>query len=267
MDPTEASSLNVAQSNKDNMFSKFGDSKYVSGSREFLMSNTATAKFAFLIMVVIIFVFMIRLSMTFLTDVLRVGKGTNPMLIDGLVKLNQYQHIKTTGDSDDTIGILRSANEDGGMEFTYTMWLKLSNGIIGDNNYVLRKISDTNKGASNKTGCPDVFISKASDQLKLTAKCNTYNSTESTGKVKAEVENLPINKWFHLGVRLQGKFFDVIINGNIKKRVVMGVGNVAKQNNYDIHVAPPSGEIISLTVCYRIYNITLMLYHPSKCSN
>ena len=53
-----------------------------------------------------------------------------------------------------------------------------------------------------------------------------------------DFENLPINKWFHLGVRLQGKFFDVIINGNIKKRVVMEVGQVPKQNNYDIHVAP-----------------------------
>ena len=79
----------------DKIFAPFGSSNLVSGSKEFLLSNTMTAKFAFLIMVVIIFILLLRISFEFINSMF--GIKENPILVKGLRKANKYLKVKTTG--------------------------------------------------------------------------------------------------------------------------------------------------------------------------
>ena len=56
-----------AQNTGAGVFSRFRNSNFVQGSKDFLSSNSLVAKVAFLILVVIGFVFLLRLGASFLT--------------------------------------------------------------------------------------------------------------------------------------------------------------------------------------------------------
>ena len=63
-------------------FNKFKSNKYVSGATDFLMSNSAVAKFCFLILTVILFVFCMRLGSKLLSWIF--SPSPNPYLITGM---------------------------------------------------------------------------------------------------------------------------------------------------------------------------------------
>ena len=64
-------------------FSRFQSNKFVSGTREFLQSNSIVAKFAFLLLVLLLFVVLLRLGAWIIG--LFFQHDSNPLLIDGMV--------------------------------------------------------------------------------------------------------------------------------------------------------------------------------------
>ena len=62
-----------------NTTTKFSNNRYVSGSRDFLNSNTLAAKFVFLILVIIGFILLLRLGTSILTWIF--SPAENPKLV------------------------------------------------------------------------------------------------------------------------------------------------------------------------------------------
>jgi hypothetical protein len=63
------------------------------------------------------------------------------------------------------------------------------------------------------------------------------DTTEDTESIL--VQDIPINKWFNLMIRMQNKILDVYVNGTISNRSIFE--NVPKQNYYDINVCGNGG--------------------------
>ena len=81
-----------AQLGASGTFNKFRNNKVVSGTTDFLYSNSLVAKVSFLVLIVIIFVIAIRLGSRLITWFLSPSK--NPILINGMISGDQANHIK-----------------------------------------------------------------------------------------------------------------------------------------------------------------------------
>jgi hypothetical protein len=54
-----------------------------------------------------------------------------------------------------------------------------------------------------------------------------------------DVSGIPLQKWFHVAVRLQNTILDVYVNGTLSKRTVLP--DVPKQNYADVYVCGNGG--------------------------
>ena len=222
--------MDEAPTNEQGMFSKFGDNTYVSGSKEFLLSNTGIAKFAFLIMVVIIFMFALNLAVSFIAQFYNIGE--TPVLSKGLRKGTQYSLIKTTGKG--AVPIFRSDNEQGGLEYTYSIWINVEDSNSGET-CIFSKSSDASTIDTLKSANPGLFLKKNGDTMEL----NAIVSMIGGGSETISTDNLPLNKWVNVMIRVEGHNIDLLINGHIKQRKFSQ--DIIKQTNDNIHLTPNGG--------------------------
>ena len=78
------------------IFSQFRNNKIVSGSKDFLESNSLVAKIVFILLVLILFIYLLRIMIIILHNLF--GPVKNPILIDGIIngkiiKLNKTKVI------------------------------------------------------------------------------------------------------------------------------------------------------------------------------
>jgi hypothetical protein len=64
---------------------------------------------------------------------------------------------------------------------------------------------------------------------------NTFDIIQET----SEVTNLPLGKWVHVLLRLEGQYMDIYINGTLAKRKKLA--GVPKQNNGSLYVCQNGG--------------------------
>ena len=93
----------------------------VGAGSSFLNSNTIIAKFAFIVLIIIIFVILLNLGIVILSRIRT--PPSNPFLINGLINGGDPKSINQDPTDRNSIPIVRSNNEDGGLEFTYSLWL------------------------------------------------------------------------------------------------------------------------------------------------
>ena len=117
---------------------KFSSNKYLEGSREFLNSNSLISKFAFLLLVVVIFVLLLRLGAGLMAWIM--DPSTEPIIINGTHDAKVGMTIEQDPNVDDSIPILRSVNDETGLEFTWSTWLFIKSDNFKKNN---RKDDDT----------------------------------------------------------------------------------------------------------------------------
>ena len=65
------------------IFSQFRNNKIVSGSKDFLESNSLVAKIVFILLVLILFIYLLRIMIIILHNLF--GPVKNPILIDGII--------------------------------------------------------------------------------------------------------------------------------------------------------------------------------------
>jgi hypothetical protein len=168
------------------------------------------------------------------------GIQENPILVKGLRKANKYLKVKTTGKGRDIKPIIKSDNEDQGMEFTYTIWLNIDDTTsFGETDPPLERIifskapqTSLNSSSTDVPGSPTLSVTKNGGSLTLNAIMKNYGTDDTN----ISVSNIPTGKWIHVAVRLEHHNFDVLVNGNIRKRKF--IKDVPKQNTYDIFVTP-----------------------------
>jgi hypothetical protein len=244
-------SLNEAKDGLKSSLSDFSNKSVVDAGSDFLNSNSLLAKFAFIILVFLVFMIVLKVMMTVIGYFM--SPRNDPYLIKGTIRGSDTATITQAPGKDTTIPILRSNDRHRGLEFTWSSWLFLNepNGVSTKRENIFVKGADSYdaSGISISNG-PGMYVMAvdATDayQYKLEFVMDTIDGGESIadgdldgGRDTVEVDNLPIEKWFHVAMRMQNMILDVYVNGTIVKRHNMDY--IPKQNSHDIHVSGNEG--------------------------
>ncbi len=133
--------------------------------------------------------------------------------------------------NDEAKTIIPSENEAGGLEFTYTLWMKIDNWShqYGHWKHVFHK----GNSSSWPLRAPGVFLHPTENKLRIYM--NTYTQIGEW----ADVSNIPLKKWFHVAVAVKQRNLDIFINGNLIKR--HNLSGLPKQNYGDIYLTQFKG--------------------------
>ena len=231
-------------------FRGFGNNKYVAGTKQFLQSNSLVAKVAFLILVVIVFVLLLRLGTSIITWIFT--PSSDPKLVNGMKDATVMKIISQNPAVSGAKPVIRSINQQDGIEFTYSVWLFIEN-LHHNTGYkhIFHKGNDsliTSSGCASLPGFPDcekyigtnypnnapgMYIHPHKNALVIFM--NTFNDINE----EIEVNDIPLNKWINVMIRVEGKNVDVYINGTIVVRHILS--GVAKQNYGDVYVNMNNG--------------------------
>lgn len=244
-DAVSAGITNAANSVRDatqNATADFSSKGVMDASNEFLNSNSLIARFVFIILVLIAFMILLNLGVGLVAYFTTPSK--NPYIIHGMLPGTSYTVYQQDPASSKAI-VYRSNNKSGGMEFTWSMWLKLDSlpkptpkvscvFIKGTDEYDLNGMSNVNNG-------PGVYLDSSGSSndasgARLIYKMDVVSPVDPTSNphqipVEATIPNLPIGKWFHVAIRLQNKSLDCYVNGVITTRV--SFGDLVPKQNYD----------------------------------
>lgn len=241
-------------------FSDFSSKNVVSGSTEFLESNSWVAKLAFLLMVIIGFVILFRLMISFITWIF--SPSGKVVLVNGLQNGSVSSTISQDPNNKSSITILRSENEKDGIEFTWSVWLYLNGFEDGSSYHHVFNKGNTSTSQPTPTGnfpgtttpnnAPGLYINPNYDGFRV-----IMNSFNNPYQEVIEVTDLPMAKWINIVIRVQDKNCDIYVNGRLVKRRIMT--EVVKQNYDNVHVSLNggfSGYLSNLTYYNRSVSVT-----------
>jgi hypothetical protein len=237
MNPLSNSNSGSANSNSD---SNSNSSSYID---RFTRSNSTVSKVVFLIIALILFLVFCNLGIT-LIGYFSSFNNQSPYIVHGYLDGSNPVIIAQDPKDTSSITILRSNNQNKGIEFTWCTWLLLEGNKSkptvqyqnifnkGDSYY------DPSNGISTVNNGPGLYLSSlVNNENILHVVMDTVNPVE--GPAIIDIKNIPFKKWFHVSIRLENKTIDVYINGTIASRYNMK--SVPKQNYYDINICQNGG--------------------------
>ena len=265
-----AESLSGPYQSTSNSFSSIKDS--VSGvlsgfstegasqaSSEFLQSNSLIARFSFLLLVIIFFVIFLRLGIYLVGYFLQ--PSNNPYLVYGLIPGTNSVHVTQDPKDSKSVQILRSNNQTTGIEFTWSVWLYISDitnlGTSTVYSHIFNKGNNAfgSNGIATVNNAPGLYLSNSTDPT-LHIVMDTVSSSSIATTETMNITHIPLNKWFHVAIRMQNKVMDVYVNGVISGRHTFTT--VPKQNYQDVYVCNNggfSGNLSNLRYYSRALNI------------
>lgn len=225
--------------------SSFGSSSDVSGSKDFLESNTLIAKTAFLLLVIILFFILLRICISLLSWLL--APSQNMTLVSGIADATLPIIISQDPSSQASMPIIRSVNESEGMEFTWSIWIFLKPVTASSTNrsHIFSKgvyNGDSLGACYNKSfssNAPGLYLSGA-NTLEILMDSTTVPGCNTLTNAPIVIDNMPINKWFNVVIRLTNNNLDVYINGRLTERKTFTDG-VPNQNYDDVFICQNSG--------------------------
>ena len=230
-----------------NEFSDKSNQSFSDASTEFLDSNSLLAKFSFIILIVILFMGLLKVGMSLIA--FYVTPSTNPFIVKGSIGGNDRVVITQDPSKDTSVLISKSNDRSRGVEFTWSVWLFLSESSDEVNKIknIFVKGDERLDGSYNLTNGPGLYLQSiqesaatASRKYKLHVLMDTLESTlESSSRSEITIDEIPIQKWIHVAVRLQNTVLDTYVNGTLAKRHNMT--SAPKQNFNDIVVGAHGG--------------------------
>ena len=251
------STVDNASSALSGTFNEFSSqaSAATGATTDFLTANTIIAKFAFILLVLVVFLILFNLGVSI------VGYFTepspDPFIIDGMIDGNVSKIVPQDPKQTNSIPIYRSNDQSKGMEFTWSTWLYLSDlgKEAGKYQHVFSKGDgniDTATNLSTVNNGPGLYISPADNKLHIVMNTVSPNDANTT----IDIDNIPIQKWFHVALRLQNTILDVYINGVVVNRLLLN--NTPKQNYGNVYVCQNggfSGKLSNLRYYSRALNV------------
>lgn len=234
--------------------------KYFRASSSFLESNSLVAKFAFLLLVIIVFLFLLRIISTIIAGIM--SPSGNQTIIKGSKDGKQAMVVPQDPKVSGAKTIVRSVNQQDGIEFTWSAWiyiddLEYKKGLY---KHIFHKGNDTftAKNIANPNNAPGLYIHPTDNTLVLIM--NTFDDINE----EIMIEDIPLNKWISVVIRVDGRNVDVYINGNLKVRHKMR--SVVKQNYGDVYVSMQGGfsGLISSLKYYNKGLSTMEIYSIDK---
>ena len=246
-DSDYSSSSGPSSSYFSKLTSSFGSSS-VSSSKDFLESNTFIAKLAFLLLVIILFFILLRISIALLSWLL--APSQNMTLLNGMADATIPIQITQDPTSTNSMPIIRSSNQIFGMEFTWSIWIFIKP-VQSDASSMQHVFS---KGVGSKMDCsatdvlsnnaPGVYLTGVNtlnvlmDTVDKPA-CSVTLVSSPIIKPVISIDNMPINKWFNVVIRLTNNTLDVYINGRLTQRAMLDA--VPNQNYDDVFICNGGG--------------------------
>ena len=220
------------------------------GTKEFMESNSIVAKIAFLFLVLIIFILLLRLGISAISYFMR--PTSDPTLIDGMSDGTQMHVIPQNPAIPHAKPILRSINQEDGIEFTWSVWTYIKD-LKPENLYkhVFHKGNDkinSTNGLNFPNNAPGLYITPHTNNFVIMM--NTFKNIQE----EIIVEDIPLNKWINIIIRVENQNLDVYINGTIVKRHILN--SVPKQNYGDVFVTM-NGGFNGYTSSLRYWNTAL----------
>lgn len=220
-------------------------------------SNSAIMNFAFVIMVIIVFFIVLQMSITFLSSIFNNVNG-KPYLINGMVEGKNMIEIEQDPNNSDSITVVRSNNENDGVEFTYSLWLFIDDLEYnkGQFRHIFHKGDDTmnydddtiGAGLSYPNNAPGLYLAPYKNDLIVVI--NTFQNVME----KVVIQNITLNKWINVIIRCENKTLDVYVNGSIARRHILS--GLPRQNYGNVFACMNggfSGNLSSL----RYYNYAI----------
>lgn len=230
-------------------------------TKEFLESNTLIAKLVFLILVLIGFMILMYLGIAIIKYFTSTSTN-NLYVVNGLNDGSNYKVVPQDPRNSQSVTITRSNNQNSGIEFTWSIWLKTS-GANNNKTPYSHIFSKGGNGTFNRNGimqinnAPGVYFTNG-DAISNNSTAPGYKgptqtnvaifmnvaSTTPTNEITSLTESLvvngvPIGTWFNMVIRLENKVMDVYINGTLTKRHIFT--NVPIQNYDDVYVCANGG--------------------------
>ena len=240
-------------------------------SQEFLNSNSMIAKFVFVILVVIAFMFFLNIGFSLVAYL--TSPDPNPYLIHGMLAGTDYTVIKQDPASGSPV-VYRSNNQSGGAEFTWAIWLKVTQmPTAGKYRCVFVKGTDSydvtaqTNGIAKINNGPGLYLKRSNatndasgDQLILHYRMDVVspNETGQASPLIVDISNMPIGKWAHVAIRLQNKMMDCYINGVITNRV--SFNDYIPKQNYDNIIYAGNEGFSGSASNLRYYNYALSVF-------
>jgi hypothetical protein len=227
------------QNNPLNTFQPYGSNNYLAGTQDFLKSNSIIAKISFLLLVLFLFMLALRLGIALLGWIF--NPSISPTLIDGMIDSKEMHIISQNPETKGNIPILRSKNEQGGIEFTWSVWVYINNLTYKNGQYrhIFHKGNDKLESESSRNGmitpnnAPGLYIGPNTNNLVVVM--NTFeNVTE-----EITIDNIPIKKWVNVILRCNGNILDIFVNGTLTRRHILN--SVPKQNYGDVYISMNGG--------------------------
>jgi len=228
--------VNSASNYVKESLSSFNDSDLVGSTGTFLESNTLIAKFAFLVIVLIVFMILLNLGVKLVGFFMK--PKNDPKLINGTMNGSNEVTIYQDPKNAESVPILRSNNENKGIEFSWSLWIYI-NDLQTSPQYscVFNKGNATynDSGFATVNNGPGLYIDNTTNDLII--KMNTVAISNPIETLV--VKDIPLRKWFNCVIRIENTALDVYINGGIVARSVLQ--DVPKQNYQDVNVCKNGG--------------------------
>lgn len=201
---------------------------------DFMQTNSIVARVAFLIFAVFIFIIVLRVGIGLLSYFLI---PTNVKLMSGMIDAKEAITYNQDPSGSPYTAIPRSANEDQGIEFTWSCWIYIKNlkYLEGQYRHVFYKGNNNlgSNGINEPNNAPGLYIAPHTNALVVLM--STFNEINK----EVVVPDIPMNKWVNVIIRVQNKTLDVYINGTIARSIQLG--GVPKQNDGSVYVAANGG--------------------------
>lgn len=215
---------------------------YMRDAKTFLESNGMVAKLAFLILVLVAFVTLLRLGSNLLGAMIE--PSPNPVLIKGMIDSREMQEFEQNPSFSGSIPIMRSVNDDQGMEFTWSVWIFINSIEYKRDQYkhIFHKGNDNVNldesgqrfGMNQPNNAPGLYITPRTNDIVVVM--NTFDKINSEVRIKG----IPMKKWVNVIIRLNKQNqLDIYINGTLTKRHIMD--GVAKQNYGNVYASMNGG--------------------------
>ena len=207
----------------------------------FLEQNTGISNFVFVCIVILLFLLLFSAGNKILQVVLN---KDSPYLIKGMISGTTATIISQDPGQTGAIPLPRSNNQSEGIEFTYSVWLNITDLDANSSQYkhVFSKGDNAsiNNGLYTPNNAPGLYIGpdpsgESQYEPTLVVIMNTFTSINET----VVVRDIPLQKWLNVILRVNGAYLDVYVNGTLAKRHTLN--GVAKQNNGDVYVCKNGG--------------------------
>ena len=239
-------SMNNARESFNKTVSEVSAQDITDAGKDFINSNSLVAKFVFLILILIVFMVLLNLGIYLILYFTKPDK--QPYLIKGLVAGSSRKFIPQDPKTGTAVRIYRSNNENRGLEFTWSVWLK-RNSLPNDTQdqamdntkeyehiFSKGKFQPEVNGITTIGNSPGVYFKGNDPNVnKILIRMDTVvNDTLTNHFEEVEIDDIPLRRWFHLAIRVENKIMDIYINGVVTKRVVFT--KLPKQNYEGVYV-------------------------------